>query len=213
MKHLRFISHSRRFQVLILSPVKEYVNGQEREIAPMLVARFKQGDLTAEELEFAERKWDKVAHGRTLEMDQVTKTPLLGRLSMYDTGSPAAQAEFEAIDRALQGQEHVKLPRGQRWKDGDAERITIERLLSTSERTRGADFALFEEQPVPAPWPTYDSFPGNEEDLLEVLIEQGHHLPQVLAYERQQDVHPRLIPMLEEEIDRNAPVGAEVIPA
>lgn len=208
---MRFISHSRRFQVLILADRKEIINGFEREVAPMLVAQFRQGDLTSEELEFAERKWDRTAPGRTLEMDQVTKTPLLGRLSVYDTDSQEAQADFDRVDRALEGQEHQKLPRGQRWQDGDAERLTIERLLSASARTNGADFAPFEEAPVTAPWPNYNEFPGDTEDLVEVLLAQGHHLPQALAYERQNLKRRDVIEALEREIERTAPTGAEVV--
>lgn len=210
---MRFISHSRRFQVLILSPVKVIENGIEREIAPMLIAQFKQGDLTAEELEFAERKWEKTAHGRTLEQDQVTKTPLIGRLSTYDTNDPAVQAEYEEVDRVLEGKPHAKLPRGQVWKDGDAERITIERLMHTMQLTGGADFAVIEEAVVPAPWPAYNEFPGSVEDLVEVLVAQGHHLPQVLQYERQNLKRHAVIAALEAKLDEQQPVGAEVIPA
>jgi hypothetical protein len=210
---MRFISHSRRFMVQIFPSVKMVENGIEREISPQLVAKFKQGDLTSDELSFARSLWDRSANGRTLEMDQVTKTDLLGRLSVYDTDAPDVQQEFDEIDRALDGQPHAKLARDERWKPGDAERLTIERLMEAAARGNNGDFAAYTEAAVPPPWPKYDDFPGSAEDLLEVLVEQGHHLPQALAYERQNGKRRVVIEMLEEEIARQQPQGAEIIPA
>lgn len=211
---MRFISHSRRFMVQIFPSVKTVENGIEREISPQLVAKFKQGDLTADELSFARSLWERSANGRTLEMDQVTKTDLLGRLSVYDTDAPDVQQEFDAVDRAIEGQEHAKLPRGQKWKAGDAERLTIERLLEAARRGNNGDLAAYTEAAVAPPWPNYDRFPGSAEDLLEVLVEQGHHLPGALAYERQNQKRPRVIKLLEQEIERTAPAeGAEIIHA
>jgi hypothetical protein len=185
--------------------VKEILgNGTERELVPLIEAKFRGVrdaggvDLTAEQLEFAVRKWDKQAQGRTLEQDQHTYTDLLSRLSVYDTSTAENVAAYDEIDRAMRGMEHTDLPRGQKWQDGDAKKIVERKLLERAKTS--SDFAVFEEQPLSPPWPAYESFPGDEEERLDVLKAQQHHLPEVLAYERQLGVRPAMIELLEQAI-------------
>ena len=209
---MRFISHIRKFEVPILMPQVEYLQGGgTRELVPMLVARFRQGDLTAEELSFAEAKYGREAPGRNLEIDEVTLVPLIGRLSIFDTESDEMQAEFERVDRMMEGQEHQAFPRGHKWEDGDAEKATIAKLLDRA--AQSSDFAVIEEIPVPPPWPAYDTFPGSEDDLFEVIVAQGHHLPQVAAYERQNQKRDYLLGLLDMAIEEAKPQGSEVIVA
>jgi hypothetical protein len=210
-----FISHIRRHTVVIMRDVKEILgNGTERELVPLTEAKFRgvrDGggvDLTAEQLEFATRKWDKQAQGRTLEQDQHTYTDLMARLSVDDTDDPANVAAYDAVDRAMRGMEHADLPRGQVWKDGDMKKLVERKLLERAKTS--SDFAVFEEQPLSPPWPAYEQFPGDEEERLDVLKAQQHHLPEVLAYERQRGLRPAMIQLLEEAIaDQDAPAAVQ----
>lgn len=197
---MKAISHIRNYSLVILTDVKEILgSGQERPLVPLYTAVFKQGDLTAEELAFAERLYGTQAHGRTYETDEVTPITLLQRLSSYDTSDPIVQADFDTIDRTMEGLEHSSLTRGSVWRYGYMQELTEATLL---QRSINSDvFAIFEETPLAPPWPTYDTFPGDEQDLLEVLMEQGHHLPAVLAYELQSKQHPGLVGLLEEQLE------------
>jgi hypothetical protein len=202
---LFFISHIRRHTVVIMRDVKEVLgSGQERELVPLLEAKFHGVrdaggvDLTAEQLEFARRKWDKQAQGRTLEQDQHTYTDLLSRLSVYDTDSSENIAAYDEVDRAMRGMEHSDLPRGQKWKDGDMKQLAERKLLDRAKTS--SDFAAFEEAPLSPPWPAYESFPGDDEERLDVLRAQQHHLPEVLAYERQRGLRPGMVELLERAI-------------
>ncbi len=220
---MKFISHIRRFTVVIMRDVKVIENGMEREVVPLYQAEFKGADrggpdLSADELAFAERLWDRTVEGRTYEIDEITPTPLIGRLSTFNTQDPDVQADFDRIDRLMTGREHTSLPMGEKWQPGHMQALTEKILAERAPLSQGT-FALVEEIPLVAPWPTYTQFPGDVEDLLDVLIQQGHHLPAVLAFEQQQKVHPDLIPLLEDQIAADMPanvpthVPGDVIPA
>jgi hypothetical protein len=210
---MRFISHIRNYAVVVLHDVKTIMqNGQERELAPLLIAQFKSvregAPISAEEHEFAERRFD--TYGRTYEVDEVTPTPLVGRLSIYDTLSDENQGLYETIDRGLQGQPHADLDIDEVWKVGDAQRIVERKLVARAATSN--DFALFEEAEIAPPWPAFDAFPGDTEDLLGVLVAQGHHLPQVLAYEKQHQHRADVIAGLEQLIAETREADVPAVP-
>lgn len=195
---MRYISHIRNFAVGIMSKRVEYLpGGIERVIVPELTARFKVHDVTAEELEFAERVWRKLP-GQTYEADEVTPTARISRLSTFDTESPENQALFREVDDHMI-KEGLTLP-GTRdpWKVGDAQRITEAKLADRA--VRSETFAIVAERELAPPWPLYDAFPGEPEDLVAVVVSQGHNVRAVLAYEEQHQDRPSVVSLLREEV-------------
>lgn len=198
---MRFISHIRRLSVGIQSGRNRYELGMEQVVVPNIVAEFWQGDITSAELAFAEFAFKGELNGRTLELDEVTPTQLLGRLSIYDTENPSVVAAMEALD------EEFGKPRGhESYKD-----LLEAKLLSRS--GPGLDFRLVEEAPVPAPWPRYNEYAGSFEDLVQRVIDDGYHLPEVLAYERQNLNRVEVVELLEMSIRDNQASSADFVQA
>lgn len=198
---MRFISHISKFAVGIVQPVKEILPGNvERIIVPQLTAKFKRGDLHAHEVELAARTWPRLP-GQTVEVDQVTQTSPLARLSVYDSEAPMEIQAFIEMDRhMIEG--NLFVPGGRSlWAEGDAKRLTEQALL---ERANGENFIAIAPPVITAPWPNYDSFPGSVDDLVEVLLEQGHNVNQALAYERQNAQRPEVLDSLERLVAEQA---------
>lgn len=202
---MKFVSHIRRFSIVLLGQVTETVVGiGEREIVPSYQAQFKQSPAVNEMIAFAHATWPRV-HGYEMEVDEVTIRPLVLRLSAFDTEAEDVLRDFDMIDRALDGMEHPDLPRGVKWKAGTMKELAERKLLARAETKQ--DFALYVETPLPAPWPAYEDFPGDDEDRLGVLKAQQHPLSEVLAYERQKQLRPNMITLLEEELQNDPAVG------
>ena len=54
------------------------------------------------------------------------------------------------------------------------------------------------EEPTPEPpWPNYEAFPGDDASLVGVVVNQGFHLPPVIAWERANQNRPAVIAGLE----------------
>ena len=54
--------------------------------------------------------------------------------------------------------------------------------------------------PVAAPWPAYNEFRGSVQELAEKVVSDGHHLPQVIAYEKQNLNRANVVEALEEAL-------------
>jgi hypothetical protein len=198
---MRFVSHIRNFGVGILTRrAVIQASGAEQELVPGFQASFWQSDITAAELEFAERHFS--PNGRTTEVDEVTLTPLLGRLSVYDTEAEKEVAKYDEIDEQMLG-ETIPGSRGKLWERGTMKRMVEEKLVARAATSQ--TFALVVEPRVAPPWPAYDSFPGEVEDLVAVIQAQGHHIPAVIAYERQNRRRADVIAALEDALaEQNA---------
>jgi hypothetical protein len=200
---VRAISHIRRYGIVIFSEINRNVNGVIEEVRPLHVAEFMPGDITSEELTWAERFFK--PHGRTYEADEVTPSALLGRMSSYDTEAPANLERYAQIDDIAAG-EPIPGHRGETWEQGTTKRLTEERLRQRVNGLAG-DFAIVEQAPLSPPWPTYDEFKGYPRDIIEKLIEDGHHLPEALAYERQNQNRADLVEDLEATIEARRESG------
>lgn len=189
---MRFVSHIRKFTVGVLTDrTVPLAGGGEQTLVPGFQAAFWQSDITAAELEFAERHFS--PNGRTTEVDEVTLTPLIGRLSVYDTENENEIKKYDDIDEFMVGQP-IPGTRGETWERGTMKAMVERRL--TERALTSQTFAKFEEPMVAPPWPTYDAFPGEPEDLVEVIKAQGHHVPAVLLYERQNQNRPDVVAAL-----------------
>lgn len=100
-------------------------------------------------------------HGNTQELDQASPTDPSARLAVIDTDEFAQKENLSAEDKAL------------------VER----RLMEVCQATPG-DLFMVTSKPVEAPFPRYDSFDGDPEQLAVKLAEDGFDLEQVLYYEQ-----------------------------
>jgi hypothetical protein len=189
---MRFISQYKKFGLQV-RPHREMVlaTGQTQTVVEPIYVEFWQDDISDTEIAAAEDHWGKFA-GRTLERDQVTLTPLIARLSAFDT-----DADF--------------LP----WaEDPEVKEMVEETLLR---KAGGKDFIYVPREKMAPPWPTYDDFKGNLNALLKTIQDHGYSLETVLAYEQspdgpQRDAH---IAFLTEEILKRdaAEESGDFIPA
>lgn len=179
---MRFISQVRRFSMQVRPERAVVENGMLAVKAPGIYADFWQDDIREHEIEAAEKRFN--LHGRTTEVDTVTPTPILNRLSVYDT----------VIAQQREG-----------YTDEEREMIE-QRLLARAEETGNTVFMMVEEREILPPWPRYNEFRGSVERLLERLDEDGHDLNGVLTYEISQYGlrRPAVIDALRERIEQRA---------
>lgn len=174
---MRFISQYKKFGMQV-RPIREMIlaTGQTQTMVEPIYVDFWQDDISEAEVAAAEAHWGKFA-GRTVERDQMTPTPLISRLSTFDT-----DADF--------------LP----WaSDPEVKEMVEETLLA---KAGGKDFIYVPREKVAPPWPTYDDFEGNLNALLKKIQTDGYSLEETLTYEQspdgpQRDAH---IAFLTEEI-------------
>jgi hypothetical protein len=198
---MRFISHINRFGVKIFDRKVEILGGGvERELRPQLVANFQMGDVTPDEVRFAEQTFN--LNGRTTEIDTVTPTNILSRLSTYDTENEGNLETYHQIDLQMEGQ---PTPNGRGvWGEGTTKQLVEEALIR---RGDGQMFAPIVEARLTPPWPRYDDFRGSIEELVTKVEDDGHHLPAVIAYEKQNLHRPDVLAALQEKLEE---IEAEV---
>jgi hypothetical protein len=159
---MRFVSQYKMFGMQV-RPIREMVlaTGQTQVQVEPIYIRFWQGDITEKEVAAAEAHWQKFA-GRTVERDMMTPTSILARLSVFDTDHP----------------DHP-------WANDEVVKEMVEQTLL--QKAGGKDYIYVEREKMAPPWPTYDSFKGNLNKLLERINEDGYTLEAVLAYEQSPD--------------------------
>jgi hypothetical protein len=187
---MRFVSHIRKFGVQIIEPRSHYTQyGDRIEDREGYVAWFNQNDITDADLEFAEREFVQggLITGRTTERDEVTMTPLVDRISVFDT-------EEEALRLNWGG----KIYTDERGVEHDFQTY-VENFL-TRRAADAQDFRQMTAVLVEAPWPRYLDFQGSLPELMQRLVDDGHDLNRVLAYERQTGHREMVIAALEELI-------------
>jgi hypothetical protein len=181
---MRFISKYGRFAVQIRPLITEnFANGATRVVQNAVVASFEPFKLSPIEHEMAVAHW--TFNGTMQEADEVTIYPPDYRIGVYDSLEHQALAGF-----------------------GDDVREEIEAKLI--ENAELYDNMIVVRSLVPAPWPRYDEFRGTPQALGRKLVEDGHDLDSVLAYEREHQNRPKVI----EEIERaysNAEQGASAV--
>jgi hypothetical protein len=159
---MRFISQSRRFSVQVRPEHGVVENGMWAVKTPAIYADFWQDDIREHELADAEKSFN--FHGRTTEMDTVTPTPIITRLSVFDT----------VVAAAAQG-----------WDEETRERVEAF-LLQRAEQTGNIEFKYVPEREIAPPWPRYNEFRGSIERLIARLREDGYDFNEVLTYEQSQ---------------------------
>jgi hypothetical protein len=174
---MRFVSHIRALQLIIVPTAARFSNYGDRIIdRPGYVAQFTQDDVTDADVEYAEKVFVGKIKGRTTETDEVTLTPLLSRISVFDTDEKAII-------------EH--------WTPDFKEQVE-RKMLAVAEQSE--EFALVEAPPATMPWPRYMEFDGTLEELLDKIVADGYDLREVLRFEEQQTQRKMVIEALKERI-------------
>ena len=172
---MRYVSHIRKFGVQIVEPRVHITQYGDRVVdREGYTALFNQNDLTDRDKEVAEQTFE--FRGLTTMIDEVTPTPLLDRISVFDTDEEAARGKW---------QPEFKLK---------VEERLAEINLWDPEFTEV--FAL----KVPPPWPNYMDWSGSLEQLIATLVMQGHNLYEVIEFERQTGHRQAVIDALQEKL-------------
>jgi len=172
---MRFISKYGRFGVLIdRGHYEAYASGAVREVKPEISAYFRPEGLTPDEREMALETW--AWNGSYQEMDEVTIVPPDYRIGVYDSLLHQAQAGFD-----------------------DEVREMIEEKLQ--QNAQDYDNIIVVRSRIAPPWPRYDEFRGSPQALVRRLVEDGHDLELVLAYERAHQDRPKVVDEIEKAIE------------
>jgi hypothetical protein len=182
---MRFISRYGRFSVTIRRHEQEaYANGAVRVIQPEITASFQPNRLTPLEREMAVHHW--TFNGSMQEADEATIYPPDYRIGLYDSLEHQRDAGF----------------------DDDLREEIEAKLVENAEQYPNI---IVVRSNVPAPWPRYDDFRGTPGQLLRRLVEDGHDLETVLAYESEHQNRPKIVAELEQAIETGAiDVGVEL---
>lgn len=176
---MRFVSHIKRFMIQLVEPRVHFTQYGDRIVdREGYVARFDPDQLTEEDVAFAERVFERggLLNGRTYMQDEVTPTPLINRLSVFDTDEQAQREHWD-----VEFKEYV-------------EQQLVNRSLNHP------DFRMVEEKPAQLPWPGYESFQGTFEDFTTKIATERLDPRIVLAYERQNAKRPAVMNALSEMI-------------
>lgn len=174
---MRFISKYGMFGVQVRPMIEEsYASGGTRTIQEPLYAMFKPYRLLPGEYEFALANWS--SWNGSLQMaDEVTTVPPEYRIGAFDS---------------LEAQRDLS------WTDET--RIEVEQtLLRNAEATD--NMLVIPTTLVSPPWPRYDDYLGDVETLMRRLVEDGHDLSEVLAYERANQNRAEIVDALESLLD------------
>lgn len=202
---MRFISHSPGFKIQVMGERVHFSNFGDRIVdREGVIVEFNQNDVTDTDLLYAERLFttEGLLHGRTVLVDEVTPTPILDRVSVYDTDEEAMRGDWYGrtiVDS--RGIEHDK-------KD------YIEQFLS-ERAVNHPDFRQVAAITPQAPWPSYLTFQGSLDQLLDKIESDGFSLHEVLAFETQVAKRPAVIEAISARIAERAHEAAqeEQVPA
>src|SRR5262252_9321479 len=136
--------------------VEHFATGVSRVVQRSLDAQFTPGGLQPFERELALAKWE--FKGLYQEADEATHVQPDYRIGVFDS----VEAQLNNL-----------------WTD--EERLLVEAVLS--DPSRSADVLVLPRTTLTPPWPRYDDFNGTVRQLIKKLMEDGHDLEQVLAYE------------------------------
>ena len=100
-------------------------------------------------------------HGSQQEQDEATPVDVIHRLSVLDTDEAAEEQDWAPEDIEL-----------------------VERTLAEMAVTAPNAVMMIEGTPVPAPYPAYDRWEGDAQELVLKLTEDGYDLGEVLLYEQ-----------------------------
>jgi hypothetical protein len=176
---MRFIAKYALHGVQIRPVIQEaYATGMAKVIQEPLYAYFKPGGLTEKERELAIQQF--TFNGFYQLEDEVTIMPPDYRLGLYDS----------IVHQITDG-------------FSDEVRKEIEQELVANSALTG-NLIVVPEDIIPPPWPNYDFYEGTPAELVRKLVEEGHDLAAVLAYERAHQDRALVVEGLDELIRHSA---------
>ena len=199
---MRFVSHSPKMRVSVVPKKSHFSNfGDEIVDQEGYVAQFNAGDVTEADLHFAEKMFTNEfgqIHGQTLLGDEVTPTPFLERVSVFDTEEVAVREQWDA--RTVTDVYGNVVPFKQ----------YVEEYL-TAQAVNHPDFRLVVELPAQPPWPRYMDYRGSLDQLVERLVEDGYDLLEVIRFEEQAGHRQAVIDKLREVLREQQAEIAEAV--
>jgi hypothetical protein len=173
---MRFVSHAPKMRVVVV-PTKKHATQYGDEITDQegYTAEFNQNEVNESDVHFAQKVFQDEfgrIHGQTVLVDEVTPTPFLDRLSVFDTEETALREHWEA-----------KVVRNINGEIVDFKQYVEEALARAA--VNSPDYRQVIELPVAPPWPNYLEFRGSLEQLVRRLVEDGHDLQEVIRFEEQ----------------------------
>ena len=185
---MRFVSKYGHMVVQIRPEIVEpFATGQVRVLQRGILAHFEPYRITPDEREFALGRF--VFQGWYQEQDEATMVPLDYRIGLYDTDLAARDGGWD-----------------------DETKTFVEQQLIALEHY--GDIAPCPVVVLTPPWPKYDEYKGTPQQLMRKLVDEGHDLDKVLAYEssdgpQRQAVIDALVDVLSNEsMDREEEVLA-----
>jgi len=182
---MRVLSKYGQYKIQVRPQVTEaYATGQTKIIQSALVASFSLGEVNAEERAIARARF--AFNGFYQEEDMVSVVEPDYRISAFDS---------------------LKAQTLNHWSD--EEREQVEHTLRRSAERLPQDLIVMEEEKLDPPWPTYDSFPGTQAELLTKIDEDGFDLQTVLNYERENQNRDKLVAAMEKALAVDAALEPE----
>lgn len=154
---MRFVSQYTNFVLNIQPGVKRNTEYGVEQIREDLMAEFDHQAWTQRDLETAVLAFK--FRGVFQHEDEATPVHPAYRISVFDTDEKAVQ------------------------HDWDEETKTLVETRMLAARGLGRDFVLVQELAVDPPWPSYDTFPGDAQALVEQALVLGYNLEEISAYE------------------------------
>lgn len=172
---MRFISQYPNYGVQVRRQLVHPLGDGTRQVVQeglyvLFTSADKGGMIYESERYVASERFD--FHGSQQEQDEATPVDPIHRLSVLDTVEDAKQHG---------------------WTEEDVE-LVEQKLLELTQQTPQA-LIVIEGTPVPAPYPAYDAWDGDAQELVLKLTEDGHDLTEVLLYE--QNFGPRRLDVIE----------------
>jgi hypothetical protein len=174
---VRFVSQFGAYRIQLRPQIAEaFATGDIRVTQEGIYASFERDIVQPHEREMALGSFN--FRGQYQERDEVNKVDPDYRISVWDSDRVAEREDWS--------------PELKEWAE--------QRLLSNP--MHGVDFIHVPALIIAPPWPTYDSYRGTPENLVKKLVEDGHDLEEVLAYELEHRNREKLTTAIAEEIQR-----------
>lgn len=169
---MRFISKWGRTKIQIQPIITEnYATGLTSVIQKPLYAIFNEGGLRPEERELAMAAW--TWNGFYQEQDEVTMVAPDYRIGVFDSELAQLNQDWTDEERLHVEADLVK------YAAAFEDLIEVPRVL------------------IPPPWPNYDVYAGTPEQLVALLLDQGHDIERTIQYEKAMQNRPDVLAALE----------------
>lgn len=172
---MRFVSRWGHFVIQLRPAIQEaYATGMAKVIQEPIYIRFSPYLLSAEERQLAMDTWGGDWNGSYQQLDEATMVPPDYRIGVFDSDIQGNSENWDEDTKAWVEEQMTLYC--ERWPDA----IKVPATL------------------LDPPWPKYDEYTGTPTALLRKLVEEGHDVEIVLAYERAVGKREKYIAVMED---------------